>query len=60
MTLAQMQFRPASAHPVHGTVANTMDAAGPQIRQDATVEVTLSVTAAARREHLVVRDEDGR
>ncbi|MFF8971191.1 CBS domain-containing protein [Streptomyces sp. NPDC014995] len=59
MTLVQMQFRPASAHPVHGTVADTMDAAGPQVWEDMTVEVALCIMAAARTEHLVVCDEDG-
>lgn len=59
MTLAQTQFRPASAHPAHGTEADTMDAAGPQVWEDMTVEVALSVMAAARTGHLVVCDEDG-
>jgi CBS domain-containing protein len=44
---------------VHGTVADTMDAAGPQVWEDMTVEVALSVMAAARTGHLVVCDEDG-
>ncbi|MFI2506140.1 CBS domain-containing protein [Streptomyces sp. NPDC018972] len=59
MTLTQMQFRPASAHSGHGTVADTMDAAGPQVWEDMTVEVALSVMAAARTGHLVVCDDDG-
>jgi CBS domain-containing protein len=59
LTLDQTQFRPASAHPAHGTVADTMDAAGPQVWEDMTVEVALSVMAAARTRHLVVCDEDG-
>jgi CBS domain-containing protein len=59
LTLVQMQTRPASVHPVHGTVADAMDAAGPQVWYDMTVEVALSVMAAARTEHLVVCDEDG-
>ncbi|MET7380331.1 CBS domain-containing protein [Streptomyces sp. NPDC005526] len=59
MTLDQTQFRPASPHPAHGTVADTMDAAGPQVWEDMTVEVALSVMAAARTGHLVVCDEDG-
>ncbi|KOX08556.1 CBS domain-containing protein [Streptomyces sp. NRRL B-3648] len=59
MTLDQTQFRPASAHSAHGTVADTMDAAGPQVWEDMTVEVALSVMAAARTGHLVVCDEDG-
>ncbi|MEU2775805.1 CBS domain-containing protein [Streptomyces sp. NPDC007162] len=59
MTLDQTQFRPASSHPAHSTVADTMDAAGPQVWEDMTVEVALSVMAAARTGHLVVCDEDG-
>ncbi|GGW75625.1 CBS domain-containing protein [Streptomyces griseoloalbus] len=59
MTLVQTQTRPASAHPVQGTVADAMDAAGPQVWEDMTAEVALSVMAAARTGHLVVCDEDG-
>ncbi|WP_406322749.1 CBS domain-containing protein [Streptomyces sp. NBC_01637] len=59
MTLVQMQTRPAGATPVHRTVADTMDAAGPQVCDDMSVEVTLSVMAAARTGRLVVCDQDG-
>jgi CBS domain-containing protein len=59
LTLDQTQFRPASAHPAHSTVADSMDAGGPQVWGDMTVEVALSVMAAARTGHLVVCDEDG-
>jgi CBS domain-containing protein len=59
LTLVQMQSRPASAHPVRITVADAMDAAGPQVWYDMTVEVALSVMSAARTEHLLVCDEDG-
>ncbi|MEU7564679.1 CBS domain-containing protein [Streptomyces fradiae] len=59
MTLVQTRFRPESAHRVHGTVADTMEAAGPQVWGDMTVEVALSVMAAARTGHLVVCDDDG-
>ncbi|GGV76983.1 hypothetical protein GCM10010294_43910 [Streptomyces griseoloalbus] len=59
MTLVQRQTRPASAHPVQSTVADAMDAAGPQVWEDMTAEVALSVMAAARTGHLVVCDEDG-
>ncbi|MFD5520076.1 CBS domain-containing protein [Streptomyces sp. NPDC127066] len=59
MTLAQMQPRPASADPVHKTVAEVMDAAGPQVCDDMSVEVALSVMAAARTGRLVVCDQDG-
>lgn len=59
MTLVQTQSRPASARPVHGTVADAMDAAGPRVWEDMTVEVALSVMAAARTGRLIVCDEDG-
>ncbi|MFE9996686.1 CBS domain-containing protein [Streptomyces avermitilis] len=59
MTLVQMQPRPASASPVHRTVAEVMDAAGPQVCDDMSVEVALSVMAAARTGRLVVCDQDG-
>jgi hypothetical protein len=59
LTLVQMQNRPAGANPVRSTVADAMDAAGPQVWHDMTVEVALSVTAAARTGHLVLCDEDG-
>jgi CBS domain-containing protein len=41
------------------TVADAMDAAGPQVWDDMTVEVALSVMAAARTGHLMVCDQDG-
>lgn len=59
MTLVQMQPRPASAGPVHRTVAEVVDAAGPQVCDDMSVEVALSVMAAARTGRLVVCDQDG-
>lgn len=59
MTLVQTQFRPASAHSAHGSPGGTTDPARPQVWQDMTVEVALSVMAAARTGHLVVCDEDG-
>ncbi|MFC8878321.1 CBS domain-containing protein [Streptomyces ardesiacus] len=60
MTLEQLQDRSVNARPSHGTVADVMAAAGPQVWYDMTVEVALSVMAAARAEHLVVCDEDAR
>ncbi|MFV0131773.1 hypothetical protein ACLGIH_00515 [Streptomyces sp. HMX87] len=60
MALVQLQTRSVSARPVRGTVVDVMDAAGPQVWYDMTVEVALSVTAAARAEHLVVCDEVAR
>ncbi|MEU5741631.1 CBS domain-containing protein [Streptomyces tendae] len=60
MTPGQLQDRSVDARPSHGTVADVMNAAGPQVWYDMTVEVALSVMAAARAEHLVVCDEDAR
>ncbi|MFG2313648.1 CBS domain-containing protein [Streptomyces tendae] len=59
MTLLQTHLRPTSTIPAHRTVAHAVDAAGPQVWGDMTVEVALSVMAAARTGHLVVCDEDG-
>ncbi|MGW3248235.1 CBS domain-containing protein [Streptomyces sp. NPDC001070] len=58
MTLIQMQPRSASATPVHKTVADAMDTAGPQVCDDMTVEVALSVMASARVGHLLICDND--
>ncbi|MET9600663.1 CBS domain-containing protein [Streptomyces sp. NPDC006459] len=63
MTLVQMQPRPAHADAradlVHRTVDDVMEAAGPQVCDDMTVEVALAVMAGARADHLLVCDEDG-
>ncbi|MFE9846248.1 CBS domain-containing protein [Streptomyces goshikiensis] len=59
MTLVQMQPRPAHADLFHRTVDDAMEAAGPQICDDMTVEVALAVMAGARADHLLVCDEDG-
>ncbi len=59
MTLVQMQPRPASATLTHRPVVEVMDAAGPQVCDDMSVEVALSVMAAARTGRLVVCDQDG-
>lgn len=59
MSLVQMQPRPASANPVHRTVVEVMDAAGPQVCDDMSVEVALAVMAAARTGRLAVCDQDG-
>ncbi len=52
MTLVQMQHRPAHADAhadlVHRTVDEAMEAAGPQVCDDMTVEVALAVIAGAR------------
>ncbi|MES9523281.1 CBS domain-containing protein [Streptomyces capoamus] len=58
MTLDRTQFRSTRSNAVH-TEADLADAAGPQVWEDMTVEVALSVMAAARTGHLVVCDEDG-
>lgn len=57
--MVQMQPRPTGAAPVPRTVADAMDTAGPQVRDDTTVEVALSVMASARTGHLLVCDNDG-
>ncbi|MFC5959874.1 CBS domain-containing protein [Streptomyces pratens] len=59
MTMVQMQPRSTSATPVHRTVVDAMEAAGPQLCDDMTVEVALSVMASARTGHLLVCDHDG-
>ncbi|MFC8826365.1 CBS domain-containing protein [Streptomyces sp. NPDC057137] len=59
MTLVQTQARPASATPVRRTAADAMDTGGPQVCDDMTVEVALSVMASARTGHLLVCDNDG-
>ncbi|WP_432753075.1 CBS domain-containing protein [Streptomyces sp. JL2001] len=59
MTLVQMQPRPASTTSVNGPEADAVDTAGPQVCDDMTVEVALSVMAGARTGHLLVCDNDG-
>ena len=58
MTLVQTQPRPADADPMHRTAEEVMDAAGPQVCDDMSVEVALAVMAAARTGRLVVCDQD--
>ena len=60
MTLVQMQPRTTHATAVGRTVADAMDTAGPQVCDDMTVEVALSVMASARTGHLLVYDDTGR
>ncbi|MCD9903570.1 CBS domain-containing protein [Streptomyces sp. MT29] len=60
MTFVQMQPRTAHATAVGRTVADAMDTAGPQVCDDMTVEVALSVMASARTGHLLVCDDSGR
>lgn len=59
MTLVQMQPRPTPPAPAHLTAADAVDTAGPQVCDDMTVEVALSVMAGARTGHLLVCDNDG-
>ncbi|WP_405843056.1 CBS domain-containing protein [Streptomyces platensis] len=59
MTLVQMQSRSAHATPVHGTVSDAMVTGGPQVCDDMTVEVALSVMASDRTGHLLVCDSGG-
>lgn len=59
MTLVQMQPRSTHATAVGETVADAMDTAGPQVCDDMTVEVALSVMASARAGHLLVCDDSG-
>jgi CBS domain-containing protein len=59
VTMVQMQPRPTGAAPVPRTVADAMDTAGPQVCDDMTVEVALSIMASARTGHLLVCDNDG-
>ncbi|WP_413807401.1 CBS domain-containing protein [Streptomyces sp. OE57] len=58
MTLVQMTPRPADS--TTKTVVDAMAAPGPQVWDDMTVEVALSVMASARSGYLLVYDEDGR
>ncbi|WP_329580317.1 CBS domain-containing protein [Streptomyces sp. NBC_01361] len=59
MTLVQMQPRPASTNPVHRKTVEAREAAGPQVCDDMSVEVALSVMAAAHTGRLAVCDQDG-
>ncbi|WP_052868010.1 CBS domain-containing protein [Streptomyces niger] len=56
MTLVQIQHRSTEATSV---VVEAMNEAGPHVCDDMTVEVALSVMAAARTGHLLVCDADG-
>ncbi|MEV5147539.1 CBS domain-containing protein [Streptomyces sp. NPDC052727] len=58
MTLIHTQPRPADANPAHRTAVKGMEAAGPQVCDDMSVEVALAVMAAARTSRLVVCDQD--
>lgn len=60
MTLVQMQPRSTNATSAGRTVADLMEAAGPQVCDDMTVEVALAVMASARTGHLLVCDDSGR
>ncbi|MFD8884557.1 CBS domain-containing protein [Streptomyces erythrochromogenes] len=59
MTLVQMQPRTAVADPGHRAADDAQETASPQVSDDMTVEVALSVMASARARHLRVCDDDG-
>ncbi|MFE1839628.1 CBS domain-containing protein [Streptomyces sviceus] len=59
MTMVQMHPRATGAAPVPRTVADAMETAGPQVCDDMTVDVALSVMDSARTAHLLVCDNDG-
>ncbi|WP_375165112.1 CBS domain-containing protein [Streptomyces sp.] len=60
MTSAGTQPRPPSSTPADATAVRTVSEAEPQVWDDMTVEVALSVMASARAGHLIIRDGDGR
>ncbi|MEV5160811.1 CBS domain-containing protein [Streptomyces sp. NPDC053728] len=60
MALVQIQPRSTQATAGGDTVADAMDTTGPQVCDDMTVEVALSVMASARTGHLLVCDGSGR
>ncbi|MER7764010.1 CBS domain-containing protein [Streptomyces sp. NPDC097619] len=63
MTLVQMQPHPAPTDALssraHRTAHDVMEAAGPQVYDDMTVEVALAVMAGSLTDHLLLCDEDG-
>ncbi|MFF4104501.1 CBS domain-containing protein [Streptomyces sp. NPDC001903] len=59
MTLLQTQSHSAGAQPAHRAADEDAEQVCPQVGDDMTVEVALSVMASARAGHLLVRDEDG-
>ncbi|MFI6142466.1 CBS domain-containing protein [Streptomyces griseus] len=59
MTLIQMKPAPTHAAAAGRTVADAMVTAGPQVCDDMTVEVALSVMASARTGHLLLSDDSG-
>jgi hypothetical protein len=56
LTTVQTQCQQADPSPV--TVVDAVDASGPRVRDDMTVEVALSVMAGARVEYLILCDGD--
>ncbi|MFI0242293.1 DUF4240 domain-containing protein [Streptomyces sp. NPDC016845] len=59
LTLVQMQPRPVGTDPAHRPVTGVMDAAGPQVCDDMSVEVALAVMSAARTQRPIICDQDG-
>ncbi|MFK4139272.1 CBS domain-containing protein [Streptomyces filamentosus] len=58
MTPTRTQPRPPRPVPVRPAGTAAVDAAGPQVWDDMTVEVALAVMAGARTGHLLVCDND--
>ncbi|MFE9456163.1 hypothetical protein [Streptomyces californicus] len=58
MTSVQNQHAPSGTAPVLPAALDAVDAAGPQVHDDMTVEVALSVMVSARTRHLAVCDND--
>ncbi len=58
VTTVQNQSGPANTDPASAATLDAMDAAGPQVYDDMTVEVALSVMASARTGRLRVCDND--
>ncbi|MFF5338769.1 hypothetical protein [Streptomyces sp. NPDC013181] len=59
MTSVRNQPAPADAVPALPAALDALDAAGPQVGDDMTVEVALSVMAGARTGRLRICDNDG-
>ncbi|WP_269856332.1 CBS domain-containing protein [Streptomyces sp. RPT161] len=59
MTLVQTHPSSADTSPMNRTAVDATEAVGPQVWDAMTVEVALSLMAAARTGHLVICDEDG-
>ncbi|MDU0300486.1 CBS domain-containing protein [Streptomyces sp. PAL114] len=56
--MIRMKHRSADVHTAHRKAVDVMDAAGPRVCDDMSVEVALAVMAAARTGRLAVCDQD--